>query len=351
MSSSIPTSEETVTETWVRSLPKAEVHVHLEGGIAPAHLARLAEAAGEPMREPFVDLAQLLDFLDWCCGLVREADDLRTLAYDFAARKHASGVRCFDVVMNPTHWAPWHGRLPQMLDALHDGFTRAERDGLPRAALCVSILRTQTEAEAGALAEQLVALRHPRVAALSIDGNEAATGRTGERFAPAFRIAREGGLRTTAHAGESSGPEGVVDALDLLQADRIDHGVRAIEDLPLVAELARRRVPLGVTPLANLRLGMWDGRLSDHPVDALYRAGVRVSVNTDDPVCPERSLEENYVRCAETFGWERADVVAMVRTGIEASFAPPELQRALLDELDEMTGIVRDTADTEKGSA
>lgn len=345
------TNERAVTADWVRSLPKVEVHVHLEGAMSPAHLARLAEAAGEPLREPFADLPQLLDFLDWSCGLVREADDLATLAYDFAVRKHASGVRYLDVVVNPTHWAPWHGRLPAMLDALDAGFARAERDGLPRAALCVSILRTQTTEEACALAEQLVALRHPRVAALSIDGNEAATGRTGDRFAPAFRIAREGGLRTTAHAGESSGPEGVRDALDLLCAERIDHGVRAIESPALVAELARRRVPLGVTPLANLRLGMWGGQLSDHPVDALRRAGVRVSVNTDDPVCPELSLEENYLRCAETFGWSRDDVAAMVRTGIEACFAPPELQRALLHELDDMTGVARDAADTGKGSA
>ncbi|HEX4805770.1 MAG TPA: adenosine deaminase [Conexibacter sp.] len=345
-----PSNAAPVTAAWVRSLPKAEVHVHLEGAIAPDHLARLAEAAGEPLRPPFADLAQLLDFLDWSCGLVREPDDLRTLAYDFAARKHASGVRCLDVVMNPTHWAPWRDRLPQMLDALDEGFARAERDGLPRAALCVSILRTQTREQACALAEQLVALRHPRVAALSIDGDEAAAGRTGARFAPAFRIAREGGLRTTAHAGESSGPEGVRDALELLEVERLDHGVRAIEDAALVAELARRRVPLGVTPLANLRLGMWGGHLPDHPVDALRRAGVRVSINTDDPVCPERSLEENYVRCAEAFGWSRADVAEMVRTGIEASFAPPRLRDALLDELDDMTGAARGAADTEKGS-
>jgi adenosine deaminase len=344
-------NEGTVTARWVRSLPKAEVHVHLEGAMSPEHLVRLADAAGEPLRAPFRNLPELLDFLDWSCGLVREPEDLGTLAYELAARKHASGVRHLDVVMNPTHWAPWRGRLVELLDALDLGFARAERDGLPSAALCVSILRTQTGEQAQALARQLVGLRHPRVAALSIDGNEAATGRTGARFAPAFRIAREGGLRTTAHAGESSGPEGVRDALDLLEVDRIDHGVRAIEQPQLVAELARRRVPLGVTPLANLRLGMWGGRLADHPVDALHRAGVRVSVNTDDPVCPERSLEDNYVRCAETFGWSRADVAAMVRTGIEACFTPPERRRALLDELDEMTGIGSGAAETEKGYA
>lgn len=335
--SSGPRSREAVTEAWVRALPKAEVHVHLEGGIEPAHLAQLAHAAGEPMRAPFADLPELLDFLDWSCSLVRTERDARRLAYDFAARKHASGVRHLDIVVNPTHWKPWHGRLGTLLDALDEGFSRAETDGLPSATLCVSILRAQTREEAQALADFLVAARHPRVAALSIDGNEAASGRTGERFAPAFESARRGGLRTTAHAGESSGPEGVRDALDLLRVERIDHGVRAIEQPELVAELARRRVPLGVTPLANLRLGMWP-ELADHPVDELRRAGVRVSVNTDDPVCPEHTLEDNYVRCAETFDWTRADVVEMARTGIEASFAPPRTRAALLSDLDEVAG-------------
>lgn len=330
------TAPNAVTTEWVRSLPKAEVHVHLEGGFAPDHLRDLAAAAGQTTPEPFVGLAELLDFLDWSCGLAGEAEDLQRLARDFAARKHASGVRYMDIVANPTHWGRWQGRLNEFIAALDRGFSEAEADGLPSARLCISILRTQSEAEASELATFLVELGSPRVAALSIDGNEAATGRTGERFAPAFEIARRGGLRTTAHAGESSGAEGVRDALDLLRAERIDHGVRATEEPLLVAELAERGVPLGVTPLANLRLGMWEN-LSEHPVEELRAAGVRVSVNTDDPVCREHSLEENYVRCAEAFGWDRAIVAEMVRTGIEASFAPEGIRAQLLHELEEIT--------------
>lgn len=334
MSDESSTSSGAVTHEWVRSLPKAEVHVHLEGGFSPAHLETLAAAAGESTPDPFVDLAELLEFLDWSCGLAGEAEDLRRLARDFAARKHATGVRHMDIVANPTHWGRWQGRLDEFIAALDRGFSEAEAEGLPSATLCISILRTQSEAEASELATFLVEQGNSRVAALSIDGNEAATGRTGERFAPAFEIARQGGLRTTVHAGESSGAEGVRDALDLLRAERIDHGVRATEEPALVAELAERGTPLGVTPLANLRLGMWED-LSEHPVEELRAAGVRVSVNTDDPVCPEHSLEENYVRCAETFGWDRPAVVEMVRTGIEASFAPEDTRKKLLSELEE----------------
>jgi adenosine deaminase len=319
---------------WVRALPKAEVHVHLEASMDREELARLADQAGEPMREPFRDLAELLDYLDWTCSLVRSEEELERLAYRFAERKARSGVRYLDIVVNPTHWGPWQERLDIFLDALDRGFRRAQDDGLPPAMLCVSILRTQTREEACRLAEFLVERRHPRVAALSIDGNEAATGRTGERFAPAFDIARRGGLATTAHAGESSGPEGVQDAIRLLRVQRIDHGVRAVDDEELVRKLAKSGLPLGVCPLANARLGMWGGELGRHPVDRLRRAGVKTSVNTDDPVCPEHSLEENYLRCAELFGWTRGDILPLVRTSIEASFAPAELKESLLGELE-----------------
>ncbi|WP_407926628.1 adenosine deaminase family protein, partial [Caenimonas soli] len=115
--------------------------------------------------------------------------------------------------------------------------------------------------------------------ALSIDGNEAAAGRTGPRFAEAFRRAGGAGLRRTVHAGESSGPEGVRDAIELLGADRIDHGVRAIEDPGLVELLVDRQIPLGICPTSNLTLGVYPS-IEDHPIDRLRRAGVAVSINT-----------------------------------------------------------------------
>ena len=139
--------------------------------------------------------------------------------------------------------------------------------------LCVSLLRTQSASAAAELVDALVALRHSRVVALSIDGNEAAAGRTGPRFAEAFRRAGAAGLGRTVHAGESSGPEGVRDAIELLGADRIDHGVRAIEDPELVALLADRRIPLGVCPTSNLKLGVCPS-IDAHPIDRLRRAGV-----------------------------------------------------------------------------
>lgn len=328
-----PPAEPAVDEA--HRLPKAEVHVHLEGCFEPRDLADLAREAGAALPfDPatvgsFPDLAAFLAFLDLACGLVRTPEQLARAAYRFAEREAASGVRYADVIVNPTHWSSWRGDLDGFLDAIDGGLAEAEADGLPPAGICVSLLRTQTAAEAAELVERLSERRPPRVVALSVDGNEAAAGRTGPRFADAFRRATAAGLRRTVHAGESSGPEGVRDALDLLGADRIDHGIRAVEDRALVAELADRGVPLGVCPGSNVALGLYPDRAS-HPIDALRRAGVRVSINTDDPSLLGTSLVDEYAATARTFGWDAEILREIARTSVEASFCDEDRRRDLL---------------------
>lgn len=318
----------------LRSLPRAEVHVHLEGCLPVAQLEAWVRRFGEPLPRPaaqllrFEGLADFLHFLDWACGLVRTPEELAEAAYGFAQRLATSGTGYADLIFNPTHWKHWHGRLGAMIDALDAGFRTAEQDGLPPVGLCVSLLRTQSGDAAAELVDTLLALRHPRVVALSIDGNEAAAGRTGPRFAEAFRRAGAAGLKRTVHAGESSGPEGVRDAIELLGADRIDHGVRAIEDPTLVRLLAERQIPLGVCPTSNLKLGVYPD-IESHPVDRLRRAGVPVSLNTDDPALLETSLEDEYALCQTAFGWGDEELHAVARTSIEASFANEDVKQRL----------------------
>ncbi len=322
----------------MRALPKAEVHVHLEGCFEAQVLEQWAVQARVPMPRPrerllqFAGLAEFLDFLDWACGLASTRERLAELAYAFSRRLGASGAGYADVIVNPTHWPAWHGRLREMVDAIDAGLTAAEQDGLPPVGLCISLLRTQSAQAAAELVDTLVAMRHPRVVALSIDGNEASAGRTGARFAEAFRRAGAAGLRRTVHAGESSGPEGVRDAIELLGANRIDHGVRAIEDPALVGLLVERQIPLGICPTSNLSLGVVS-TIGEHPVERLRRAGVAVSVNTDDPALLGASLEGEYALCASTFGWSDETVRSVARTSIEASFATAEHKATLLQAL------------------
>jgi adenosine deaminase len=322
----------------LRALPKAEVHVHLEGCFDAELLERWAIKFGEPMPRPraslfkFEGLADFLHFLDWACGLVRTREELAEAAYAFSRRLAASGAGYGDLIFNPTHWKPWHGRLREMIDALDAGFRAAEQDGLPPVGLCVSLLRTQSADAAAELVDTLVKLRHPRVVALSIDGNEAAAGRTGPRFAEAFRRAGAAGLKRTVHAGESSGPEGVRDAIELLCADRIDHGVRAIEDPSVVALLVDRRIALGVCPTSNLKLGVVPS-IEQHPIERLRHAGVAVSLNTDDPALLDTSLEREYALCRDTFEWSDDDLWSVARTSIDASFANDDVKARLREAL------------------
>lgn len=317
----------------IRALSKAEIHVHLEGCFEPSDVEDLARAAGEPVRHLDVtgaDLTTFLEVLDWTCGLVRTSEQLARCAYRFAQREAANGVGYADLIVNPTHWSAWRGRLAQFVDALDKGLSEAEQAGLPPVGLCISLLRQQSAGEALEVVDWLLERKHPRVVALSIDGNEAAAGRTGPRFAAAFAKAKAAGLHRTVHAGESSGPEGVRDALEYLLAERIDHGVRASEDPDLVRDLADRRIPLNVCPGSNVLLGKYPDRAS-HPLDNLRRAGVRVSINTDDPALMGHSLVSEYVDTAAAYGWEMAAVREVARTSVEAAFCDAATRQRLLE--------------------
>lgn len=322
----------------LRALPKAEVHVHIEGCFDEDTLERWATEAGIPLPRPkeklfaFQQLGDFLEFLDWASGLANTPARIAELAYRFAQRLGADGTGYADAILNPTHWHAWDGRTKALIAALDAGFREAEQDGLPPVGLCISLLRTQTAAQATELVDLLTDWRHPRVVALSVDGNEAAAGRTGPRFADAFRRAGQVGLKRTVHAGESSGPEGVRDAIELLGADRIDHGVRAIEDDRVLALVVEKAIPLGICPSSNVTLGVYPS-LAAHPVERLRQAGVHLSLNTDDPGLLHTNLPNEYRRVAEQFGWQDDVLRQVAKTSIQASFANDDVKTALLQRL------------------
>jgi adenosine deaminase len=348
-----------IDEGTIRALPKAEVHVHLEGTFSLADILFLARENRAPLPGPAATLFDIttheafaapevttgggvgagaaglsgfLRFLDWQCGLVRTPAQAARVAYSFAARQSASGIRYCDVIVNPTHWNTWRGREIELMQALAAGFDEAEQDGLCAVGIAYSLLRGQSAASAEDAVAALIAARPARVIALSIDGDEKVTGRTGEKFRDAFAAARSAGLRRTVHAGESSGPDGVWDALDLLHAERIDHGVRAVEDPALLARLVADGISLGVCPRSNLTLGIypsWD----EHPLPRLLDAGVAVTLNTDDPAPLGATLEGDWAVAAEQFGFDEGDLVGFAARSIDASFADDDRKAALRAEL------------------
>jgi adenosine deaminase len=314
---------------WIAALPKAEVHLHLEGCV-PSSMAE--EGWAGSAAPDITSLAQLLSHLDWSCGRIERADQLGEIARQVSRRAADGGVRHVDVIVNPSHWPHWRDRLEAMVDALDGAFTEAEQDGGPTVGLCVSLSRTFSASQAEELLDQVLLLDRRRVVALSIDGNEA-LGSHNERFTATFARAGRFGLHRCAHAGESSGAQGVREAIDMLGAERIDHGIRCAEDPTLVRELAARGVPLDICPTSNVVLGIV-ADLASHPVDALRRAGVAVSLNTDDPLLYGIDLIGEYERCAATFEWGPDELAEIARTSIESCFAGPDRRAQMLLELD-----------------
>lgn len=310
--------------------------MHLEGCIDPGLVRRAARRAGvelpADLGEEVKDLDSLLRTLDISCGLIDTEDELTDIAYGYAQHAASSGVRYADVIVNPAHWTAWRDRLDRFVAALDAGFTAAETDGLTPVGVCPSIGRDQSASEAVELLEWIVASKSDRLVALSIDGNEEVAGRSSSRFASAFSQAAAAGLHRCVHAGESSGPEGVWDAIDVLGAERIDHGIRCVDEPALVAELASRGIALDVCPTSNVRLGVVPS-LRAHPVQELRSAGVRVSINTDDPFLLGTDVPSELQSVATAFGWGTDAIGELARTSIDTSFASADVKDALQDEL------------------
>lgn len=310
-------------EARLAALPKVELHVHLEGSFTSERIVELAAAAGEPLPAPperllaVGSLPELLARLDWWCGLVRTPEAAETQAASLATRLGADGVVYAEVIVNPTHW----GGLPQgvLLEAVSAGFARAAAAGGCDCWLLVSLLRTQSGEDAVDLVGELERRPPSRLVGLSIDGDEAAAGPTGARFAPAFERAGALGLGRTAHAGESSGPAGVLSALDELAVSRIDHGIRVIEDPEATRRVVDQGTTLNVCLTSNLALLYPD--IDAHPIRRLVAAGVAVTVNTDDPATLGVSLTGELTLATRHCGWGFEGAVAAVGRAIDASFA------------------------------
>lgn len=329
-----------VDDDWLRRLPKVELHVHLEGSFDVDRIVELADEAGEelPANPQSIlrptSLSELLARLDWWCGLIRTPEQAVRQAYDFAARLGADGVAYAEVIVNPTHWRGLGREV--LLDAVSAGFDQAAGDGHCDAWMLVSLLRSQSAHEALEVVEALAARPPSRLVGLSIDGNEAATGPTGHRFAPAFALAGALGLGRTAHAGESSGPEGIVSALDDLGVSRIDHGVRCVEDRDLMVRLATEGVALNVCPTSNVELLY--GSIGRHPLATLVDGGIAVTINTDDPVTLGVTLTSELALAQSVCHWGLQGAIAATETAIRASFASASKASDLHKRLSEFAG-------------
>jgi adenosine deaminase len=324
------------------SLPLAELHVHLEGTAPPALIRRLAARNGIPVpdgifatpdRFAWVDFLDFLQTYDRAATVIRTAQDYRDVTYEYLAGCAREGAIYVELIASPDHAATVGLPDAEHYAAIAQGIDDARADTGIEARILVVAIRNFGVAAAEAIARNAAEDRHPYVVGFNLAGDEA--GYPPAQFARAYEIAASSGLGCTVHAGEHAGAESVREALTLPIA-RMSHGVRAVEDPALVAELADRGIVLEVCPTSNVATGVFTG-YETHPLRALYEAGVKVTLGSDDPPYFGASIGGEYAVARERLGFEEGELRTITRTAVEASFADDAVKSALLNRLTAMT--------------
>jgi len=308
----------------LRALPKAELHIHLEGSIRIATILEFADRTGSPpphgLRGDAWRFDGFMDFIEnygETCALLTTLDDFRRIAEEFCADLASAGVAYAEAVFSPANHAArigdWFGPIEAVLDGLEAG---ARTHGV-RVQLTPDLVRDFGMEEAERTLEVATKFAGRGVVGLNAAGSERAPVAA---FAPIFVRAREAGLRSVPHAGEWAGPESVWQTLEHYAPDRIGHGVRSIEDPLLVDELTARAIPLEVSPLSNVATGVYES-LDEHPFARLREAGVVVTLNSDDPSMFGAGVDGVYAAVRDAWSLGDDDLAALAVTAVDASFA------------------------------
>lgn len=316
-------------------IPKAELHCHLEGSVPPSLARELAARNrldlppglfGPDGQYVWRDFLSFLDAYDRVCGVLRKPRDFGDIFYSYLQRTAAEGAVYVEMFCSPERPKALGIPYAEWVAALADAIDRGRRDFGIEARIIAICIRHLGPDRALAIVRQIVAEPHPYVVALGMGGDEAKFAPAD--FAPAYRLAHDNGYGCTIHAGEVRGPDSVWAAIRDLPVTRIGHGVRSIEDPALLKELGRREIALEVCPGSNVALGIYPDRQS-HPLHRLIAAGVRVTLNADDPPFFHTTLGTEYDQAALS----EAQLKTITRTAIEASFADQATKARLLKEL------------------
>lgn len=330
---------------FVRALPKAELHLHLEGSVTPGMAARLArrrgvtlpgadalddEAADVRRAFPFTDFSGFLRLYLAIASCLREAEDFAEIVEALGAGLHAQGVGYAEVTFTPA----LHRSRGVPDEVMIEGLTAGRRAILERHDVLVRwvfdvvrIFPDQAEPTL-AFARALERVDPGATVGLGLAGPEDRPHAIAP-LVPTFQRARAEGLHVLPHAGELAGAERIWEVVRELGAERIGHGVRCLEDPALVEHLIAHGIALEVCPTSNVRLGVVRS-IEEHPLPRLLEAGLKVSLGSDDPPLFDTDLVQEYVRAAETFGWGRERLVALAKGSIEQAFMPEERRARML---------------------
>ena len=324
---------------FARKIPKAELHLHIEGTLEPELMFELASRNGvnlpyvsvEEVRRAYVfsDLQSFLDIYYAGCRVLLKEQDFYDLTWAYLTRAAAQGVRHAEIFFDPQT----HTDRGVPLEMVVTGIHRALDDGRARlsitSGLILCFLRHLSE-EAAMRTLQEALPYHDWLLAVGLDSSE--VGHPPVKFKGVYDRAREVGLLAVAHAGEEGPPEYVWEALDVLKVRRIDHGVRSIEDERLVSRLVEEQIPLTVCPLSNVKLRVFPN-LKSHNLKHLLDRGLLVTVNSDDPAYFGGYVAKNFAASADALDLSREQLLQLAKNSFLASFLPHDRKRAYLDEL------------------
>ncbi len=325
---------------FVDELPKAELHIHIEGSLEPELMFALARRNGVRLAHDSVDalrrayhFARLQDFLDLYyqgMSVLRTEQDFYDLAWAYLTRVHKHNVRYVEMFFDPQGHTSRGIAFSVVIDGLSRALADAKRELGVQARLILCFLRHLDEADAERTLDQALPYKD-RIIGIGLDSSE--VGHPPSKFKNVFRRARQAGLLLVAHAGEEGPPRYVWEALDVLGVDRIDHGNRSLEDAALVARLARDRMALTVCPLSNLRLCVVND-LRRHPLRRMLDSGLFVTLNSDDPAYFGGYMNENFRAVQSALDLSETELRAIARNGFAASFMPEAEKSAALAAFD-----------------
>lgn len=317
-------------ETFIRRMPKVELHIHLEGSVLPETLLRLAQKNHIPLPAAdvegirhwyqFSNFAHFVQVYIKISSCLRSPDDIETIAREFILNQVNQNIRYTEATYTAyTHYESKGLSFEDQLAALNRARVWGEKEFGFRMGFVIDIAR-EKKPEAGLINAEWV-IRHygDGVIAFGLGGSE--NGNPPEKFRDAFDRVHAAGIPCVPHAGEIEGPASIWGALNALHAVRIGHGVRCLEDPELVAYLREKQVPLEVNPTSNVCLGVFP-TLAAHALPRLIAEGLYVTINSDDPPMFNTTLTDEYLRCAQTFQFNADDIEKLVMNGVRASLLP-----------------------------
>ena len=328
--------------TFIAGLPKAELHVHHVGSASPRAVAELAVRyeASTPVPADEALLTDYFTFTDFrhfvevylsVVDLIRDAEDIWTLTYEVARDLAAQSVRYAELTLTPYSSVIRGIPATAYCEAVEDARHRAEADFGLALRWCFDIPGEAGVPSADLTLDVALTNRPDGLVSFGLGGPEIGVPR--EQFAPHFARARAAGLHSVPHAGESTGPETIWQAINHLGAERIGHGIAAVRDPKLLAYLAAHRIPLEVCPTSNVRTRSVPS-LGEHPLPALVAAGVPVSINSDDPAMFSTTLCNEYLVAAGLLGLDRTGLADLAKAAVHASFLDARGKSGLLAEID-----------------